>query len=55
MSLVYFALFFSGAINIASMAKLIFSNLKRYPQRPKKSGIQYALKFQSEVANHVVK
>ena len=55
MFLVYFALLFSGAINIASMAKLIFSNLKRYPQRPKKCGIQYALKFQNEVSNYVVK
>lgn len=55
MFIVYFALFFSGAIIFASMAKLIFSDLKRYPQRPKKSGIQHALKFQSEVATYVGK
>lgn len=55
MIFVYFSLIFSGAIIIASMAKLIFSDLKRYPQRPKKSGIQYALKFQNEVSQYVVK
>jgi hypothetical protein len=55
MFLVYFALIFSGVILFTSMAKLIFSDLKQYPQRPKKSGIQYAIKFQNEVTNYVVK